>query len=117
MRTEPCPYCTTELLRDDSPGVLVCGVCRKLVEFPADPEGGLNPKVGDRRWFGNEDERADVAELGLPEPTLPETEYERLRRRVEQQQVELAVGHERSTLSEVELDRSLADFEHRRRRH
>lgn len=102
MRTEPCPNCGTELLRDDSPGLLVCGVCKEVVEFPSDLEGSINPAPDDSRWFGTTSEQEDAAALAQLQ--------ERVSRQAQEEPVE-----EGRPLSAVDLDRALADFERRRR--
>lgn len=114
--TAPCPKCGREVMRDGTAGLLVCS-CGQLLEIPSDLEGPLNPSPSDRRWFGNEDERADLWELGLPTPQLPlnqQQAFDELKKRVEESREPVA-SEEQSPISDVERDRALAEFERRRR--
>lgn len=113
--TAPCSKCGREVMRDGTAGLLVC-TCGQLLELPEDLEGPLNPSPEDRRWFGNEDERADLHELGLPTPELPLSQrqaLEQLRKRMEE--LREPVTEPERHVTDVQRDRALAEFERRRR--
>lgn len=103
-------------MRDGTVGLLVCGMCRKLVEFPTVLDGPLRPSPADKRWFGTDGEREDLVELGLHAPPLPERHaaIDEMHQRLAQQTDE--PGSEDATLTDpVALDQNAAEFERRRR--
>ena len=110
MDTRPCPKCGRHVMRDGAVGLLVCS-CGQVLEFPRDLEGPLRPAESDKRWFGTDGEREDLAELGLPERPLPsrQSAIEELERRARENEVrERAEAEEERVRSEIYMYELLA---------
>ena len=110
MKTEPCPRCKREVMRDGTVGLLVCS-CGQVLEIPTDLEGPIRPKENDKRWHGTQGEREDMAELGLPEPKLPTKQhdaYEELNQRAtENHEKEQSLIDQERELAEAAIKRFL----------